>query len=43
MQLYARDQDKFYKDFASAYAKLLELGVPFKEEAGLLSWARCCC
>ena len=24
---YARDQDKFFKDFAAAFGKLLELGV----------------
>ncbi|OBZ88537.1 Cytochrome c peroxidase, mitochondrial [Choanephora cucurbitarum] len=28
--LYAKDQDKFYKDFAAAFKKLIELGVPFK-------------
>lgn len=32
--LYAKDEQKFFEDFAKAYAKLLELGVPFpKEEA----------
>ncbi|KAK9842911.1 hypothetical protein WJX74_004279 [Apatococcus lobatus] len=28
---YAKDQDKFFSDFAEAFSKLLELGVPFKE------------
>lgn len=26
--MYAADEDKFYKDFAAAFAKLLALGVP---------------
>lgn len=30
-ELYAKDQDAFFRDFASAFAKLLELGVPFPE------------
>jgi hypothetical protein len=42
VQVYAKDQDKFFADFAAAYSKLLELGVPF-EDKGLLSWAKCCC
>jgi cytochrome c peroxidase len=29
VELYAKDEDKFMKDFAAAFAKLLELGVPF--------------
>jgi len=29
VELYAKDEDAFFKDFASAYAKLLELGVDF--------------
>ncbi|KAF7727310.1 heme peroxidase [Apophysomyces ossiformis] len=29
-ELYAKDQDKFYEDFAKAFKKLIELGVPFK-------------
>lgn len=28
-ELYAKDEDKFASDFAAAFAKLLELGVPF--------------
>ncbi|KAG0178340.1 heme peroxidase [Apophysomyces sp. BC1021] len=28
--LYAKDQDKFYEDFAKAFKKLIELGVPFR-------------
>ncbi|KAI8874733.1 class II peroxidase [Backusella circina FSU 941] len=27
VELYAKDQDRFFKDFSAAYAKLLELGV----------------
>lgn len=33
VDLYAADQDKFFQDFAAAFSKLLELGVPFKEQA----------
>lgn len=29
VELYAKDEDRFFKDFASAFSKLLELGVPF--------------
>jgi cytochrome c peroxidase len=29
VEVYAKDEDKFYKDFAKAFGKLLELGVPF--------------
>ncbi|KAK9807871.1 hypothetical protein WJX72_011750 [[Myrmecia] bisecta] len=29
VQEYAKDQDKFFADFAAAFSKLLELGVPF--------------
>jgi len=29
VELYAKDEDAFFKDFAKAFAKLLELGVPF--------------
>ncbi|RCH86202.1 heme peroxidase [Rhizopus stolonifer] len=28
--LYAKDEDKFFKDFAAAFKKLVELGVPFE-------------
>lgn len=28
---YAKDQDKFFADFAAAFSKLMELGVPFPE------------
>lgn len=28
--MYAKDQDLFFKDFAAAFSKLLELGVPYK-------------
>ena len=29
VELYAKDEDKFFKDFAAAFSKLLELGVSF--------------
>ena len=29
VELYAKDEDLFFKDFAKAFSKLLELGVPF--------------
>jgi cytochrome c peroxidase len=29
VELYAKDEDAFFKDFAKAFSKLLELGVPF--------------
>ena len=29
VELYARDEELFFKDFAAAFAKLLELGVQF--------------
>ena len=29
VEVYAKDEDKFFKDFSSAFSKLLELGVPF--------------
>lgn len=29
VEMYAKDEDLFFKDFATAFAKLLELGVPF--------------
>lgn len=28
--LYAKDEQKFFEDFAAVFKKLLELGVPFK-------------
>ncbi|KAI8047522.1 heme peroxidase [Gilbertella persicaria] len=31
-ELYAKDQDKFFDDFAKAFKKLIELGVPFTGE-----------
>ncbi|EIE21758.1 heme peroxidase [Coccomyxa subellipsoidea C-169] len=32
VELYAKDDEKFFQDFAKAFSTLLELGVPFKEE-----------
>lgn len=31
VELYAKDEELFFKDFSAAFAKLLELGVQFKE------------
>lgn len=33
VQTYAKDEDLFFKDFAAAFGKLLELGVPFPAQA----------
>lgn len=30
-EVYAKSTEKFYEDFGEVFAKLLELGVPFKE------------
>lgn len=30
VQLYAQDEELFFKDFAASFSKLLELGVPFR-------------
>jgi len=30
VEIYAKDEDVFFKDFAKAFSKLLELGVPFQ-------------
>jgi cytochrome c peroxidase len=29
VEVYAKDQDKFFVDFALAFSKLLHLGLPF--------------
>ncbi|KAL4545135.1 hypothetical protein Ndes2526B_g02249 [Nannochloris sp. 'desiccata'] len=29
VDLYAKDEEKFFSDFAAAFGKLIELGVPF--------------
>ena len=29
VEIYAKNEDRFFKDFAKAFNKLLELGVPF--------------
>lgn len=31
-ELYAKDTPKFFEDFAAAFKKLIELGVPFTGE-----------
>ena len=28
VEIYAKDEDRFFKDFASAFSKLLHLGAP---------------
>lgn len=38
VEMYANDEKLFFQDFAAAYAKLLELGVPFPEEKPAKSW-----
>ncbi|KAI8973284.1 heme peroxidase [Mycotypha africana] len=38
--LYAKNQDKFYEDFAAAFNKLLELGVPFKGDEKVYHFKR---
>lgn len=30
IELYAKDEQKFFEDFAAVFKKLIELGVPFK-------------
>jgi cytochrome c peroxidase len=39
VQIYAKDSGKFFADFAAAYSKLLELGVPFQAntKAGVIA------
>jgi len=32
VETYAKDEAKFFADFSQAWKKLLELGVPFKED-----------
>lgn len=33
VELYAKDNDAFFKDFSAAVLKLFELGVPFPQNA----------
>lgn len=33
VDLYAKDEEKFFSDFAAAFSKLMELGVPFPSAA----------
>ncbi|GAB4820287.1 hypothetical protein N2152v2_007333 [Parachlorella kessleri] len=37
VDLYAKDQDKFFEDFAKAFSKLLELGVPYEQTEAALA------
>jgi cytochrome c peroxidase len=32
VELYAKDEQLFFKDFAAAFSKLMELGVPFPKK-----------
>ncbi|KAG2212333.1 hypothetical protein INT47_001693 [Mucor saturninus] len=38
--LYAKDQDVFFKDFAAAFKKLIELGVPFTGDEKVYEFKR---
>lgn len=38
VELYAKDEDLFFTDFAKAFAKLLELGVPFPSASKEAWW-----
>ncbi|KAI9206756.1 heme peroxidase [Polychytrium aggregatum] len=40
VQLYAKDQDKFFEDFAAVFQKLEELGVPFAADAPVYEFPR---
>jgi hypothetical protein len=42
-QLYAKDNDRFFTDFAAAYSKLLHLGVPKAKDTGFLAWLTSFC
>ena len=33
VEIYAKDEKRFFEDFAKAFSKLLELGVPFPQDA----------
>lgn len=36
VELYAANQEKFFQDFAAAFGRLLELGVPFPDRTPTL-------
>jgi cytochrome c peroxidase len=40
VEAYAKDQALFFRDFAAAFRKLEELGVPFPAEAPTVTFAR---
>ena len=40
VRLYAKDGDAFARDFAAAFGKLLELGVPFPAGATVYTFTR---
>ncbi len=42
-QIYAKDNDRFFADFAAAYSKLLSLGVPKPKDSGFFSWVFSLC
>src|SRR3546814_16518471 len=37
-ELYAKDEAAFFKDFAAAFEKLLELGTPMAQQRGAGGW-----
>lgn len=40
VDLYAKDQSLFFKDFAATFQKLEELGVPFKPDTPVFEFKR---
>jgi cytochrome c peroxidase len=40
VELYANDEQAFFKDFSAAFGKLLELGTPMTQSQGILGWLR---
>ncbi|TPX57427.1 hypothetical protein SpCBS45565_g08205 [Spizellomyces sp. 'palustris'] len=40
VEIYAKDEERFFEDFAKAYQKLLELGVPFEEGTPVIEFKR---
>jgi cytochrome c peroxidase len=38
VEMYAKDQELFFKDFAKAFSKLLELGVAFPVGGSWFKW-----
>jgi cytochrome c peroxidase len=40
VDIYAKDENAFFKDFSAAFQKLEELGVPFKPETPVYEFNR---